>query len=92
MKLVQTHAVCGIVVQNRTDDQKRWKLARADWASFQDLCFSSFNPTALLRSKNKFKLFTEKLIQVAGNPMPEPVVNVGLTPNRAPGSMKSANQ
>jgi hypothetical protein len=47
------------------EDQKRWKLAKADWAVYQDLCSSSLNPTALIGSNDKFKSFTDKIIEIA---------------------------
>jgi hypothetical protein len=51
--------------------QKRWKLAKADWASYQDLCSSGLNPTALIGSTNKFKSFTDTLIQIADKSIPK---------------------
>jgi hypothetical protein len=53
------------------EDQRRWKLNKADWAAFQDLCSSELNATALKRSNNKFKEFTETLIKVANESIPK---------------------
>jgi hypothetical protein len=58
-------------VAEAVDDQKRWKLAKANWAVFQDLCSSSLNPTALLGSNNKCRLFTDTLIEIAEKAIPK---------------------
>jgi hypothetical protein len=72
------------------DDQKRWMLAEADWASYQDLCSSSLNPTALMGSTNKFKSLQILLFKLLINRYQKPVVNVAR--NRDPGSTETANQ
>jgi Endonuclease-reverse transcriptase len=70
-------------------DQKRWKLAKADWAVYQDLCSSSLNPTAQTGSNDKFKSFTDKITEIAEKTIPK---TTGKCNARDPGSLKTASQ
>ena len=49
---------------------EKWKLNKADWPSFKDLCESEINET-ILKAKDPIDNFTTILYEIAGNTIPK---------------------
>lgn len=53
------------------DDLKRWKLDKADWASFESMCSSELSKYALDQASDKFQQFTSNLLEIANKTIPK---------------------
>lgn len=59
------------LVNKQTDDHKRWRLNKADWDVFQEMCYSDLNQNVLVESDNPFESFTSTLLEIASKTIPK---------------------